>query len=150
MISWVSGFSPPPLPLACDKSAALLCPQRSAHSDWPIYIYTMHTKVKQHAAEEHPLAVVLTLFGQNKHNNNVKPVLWDMDNRVCNVVVKDSSVVVVLVVIVCTASSYLSNKTNSWDHYFLMDLIDFSKNQLQNQDPRIVHTNKCQKCGCSL
>lgn len=73
----------------------------------------MHTKVKQHAAEEHPLAVVLTLFGQNKHNNNVKPVLWDMDNRVCNVVVKDSSVVVVLVVIVCTASSYLSNKTNS-------------------------------------
>lgn len=34
------------------------------------YIHTLHTNVKQHAAEEHPLAVVVTLFGQNEHNNN--------------------------------------------------------------------------------
>lgn len=49
----------------CEKSAA----QQRALPD--LLTYIVYRKVKGQAGEEHPLAVVLLLFGQNKHNDNM-------------------------------------------------------------------------------
>lgn len=37
-------------------------------------LHTVQTKVKRQAVEEFPLAIVLLLFGQNKHNDNMDSI----------------------------------------------------------------------------